>query len=141
MSNPKMVLKKSKKGKFKRCISPNPPHFYYHVRRWLIIRDSGFLFLRVDVVGRGSSGFSVLCLVCMGRVFGLNRYPFWFESDLGGVISWLLSSDDLVFTCVCYTPPSPYLSEGCFRPPFCDRVWVWLNWDIFCTEICFSVLF
>lgn len=41
------------------------------------------------------------------RVFGLNSYPFWFESDLRGVISGLLLSDGLVFTCGPCDPPSP----------------------------------
>jgi hypothetical protein len=54
----------------------------------------------VSLVGR-----VFLCL--LGRFFGLNSYPFWFESDLRRAISELLSSDGLVFTCGLYDPPLP----------------------------------
>ena len=74
---------------------------------WSLIAVSGFSVVRVKGVCRESSGFSVPCLVCMGRVFGSYVYPFWFESDRKGVTSGLLSSDGLVFTCGLNAPPPP----------------------------------
>jgi hypothetical protein len=79
---------------------------------------SGFWFIRVKRVDLGSSGFIVQCMVCRGRVFGLNRRPFWFESDREGAFSGLLSMDDFVFRCGLYDPPSPLSVEGLFSVSF-----------------------
>jgi hypothetical protein len=79
---------------------------------------SGFCFARVKGVGRGSSAFTVPCMVCRGRVFGLNRRPFWYESDRGGAFSGFLSVDGLVFRFGLYDPPSPLSVEGLFFVSF-----------------------
>jgi hypothetical protein len=79
---------------------------------------SGFCFERVKLVGRGSWEFTVQCLVCRGRVFGLNRYPFWYESDHVGAFSGLLSADCLVFRCGPHDPPSPLSLEKPFSVSF-----------------------
>jgi len=57
-------------------------------------------------------------MFCKGRIFGLNRRPFWFESDRGGSFSGLLSVDGLVFRCGLYDPPSPLSFEGLFSVSF-----------------------
>jgi hypothetical protein len=60
-------------------------------RPWLVIRFSGFSWFHVKGVGRWQLRFSVLCLVCMGHVFVLYVYRFWFEWDRGGAMSEFLS--------------------------------------------------
>jgi len=75
------------------------------------MRISGFSFIRAKRVGRGFSGFTVPRHVCVRRVYDLNRYPFWYESDRGGAFSELLSSGGFVFRCGPHDPPSPLSLE------------------------------
>ena len=82
---------------------------------------SGFCFARVKYAGLGSSGLTDLYLFFRLRIYGLNKRPFWFESDREGAFSGLLSRDGLVFRFGLYDPPSPYLLRSRFPSPFLER--------------------
>jgi len=67
----------------------------------------------------------------LGRVFGMHRYPFWYESRSNGVVFSLFSLGGLFLSVGCATPPSPFSSPVVWSNAVCLGgflvLWFWLR--------------
>jgi len=55
----------------------------------------------------------------LGRVFGMHRYPFWYESRSNGVVFSLFSLGGLFLSVGCMTPPPPFSSPVVWSNAVC----------------------